>query len=179
MERSICLMGIGNVLMGDDGLGPSVLWSLSAALEFPDNVALVDAGTPGLDLALFLDGVDALIAVDAVHAAGKPGEVRAYRRDEILAGGAPIAMSPHEPTLRAALLRLDLEGRGPREVLLIGAIPERVTAGTGLSETVRCAFAAIEAQIMRELQRLGVEPRPKPMPTAKLPWWEPAVARGA
>jgi hydrogenase maturation protease len=174
--KKICLMGVGNVLMGDDALGPFVLESLQAAFVLPPNVIVFDAGTPGLDLTLYLDGLDALIAVDALQAKGPPGEVRSYRRDELLAGSLPIVVSPHEPTLREALIRLDVIGRCPAEILLIGAIPEHVETGTGLSGSMHDAVPIIQVQILRELERLGAKARPRAQPQELHVWWEAPVA---
>ena len=176
MARSICLMGIGNVLVGDDGLGPYLIESLQASWIFSPEVAVIDAGTPGLDLAVFLDWFDALVAVDAIHASGRPGEVRTYRRPDLLAGPLPPTRSAHDPPLREALLRLDLLGRGPREVLLVGAIPARVETGVGLSETVRRAVPAVEEQVLRELLRLDAWIAPRPHAAATTPWWEAPAA---
>ena len=69
--KSICLMGVGNVLMHDDALGPYVLESLKARYDLPPEVTVFDAGTPGLDLTLFLIEFDALIAVDALKGQGR------------------------------------------------------------------------------------------------------------
>ena len=173
----ICLMGVGNVLMGDDALGPFLLKSLEAAWELPSNVTVFDAGTPGLDLTLFLDGFDVLIAVDALQARGAPGEVRCYRRAELLAPALPVVVSPHEPTLRAALLRLDVFGRCPTQVLLVGAIPASVAPGIGLSDAVRRAIPYIEAQVLRELERLGAPARPRTVPQPADLWWEAPPSR--
>ena len=173
----ICLMGVGNVLMGDDALGPFVLKSLEAAWMLPANVTVLDAGTPGLDLTLFLDGFDALIAVDALQARGAPGEVRCFHRSDLLAAALPVVISPHEPTLREALLRLEVFGRCPAEVLLVGAIPGSVATGIGLSQAMRRALPAVEAQVLRELGRLGTPALPR---TAVQPadlWWEAPPAR--
>jgi hydrogenase maturation protease len=172
----ICLMGIGNVLMGDDALGPYVLASLQAGYVLPPEVAVFDAGTPGLDLTLFLTGCDALVAVDALNGKGLPGEVRAYHRDQLLEGAIPVSLSPHEPTLREALMRMALLGAGPREVLLVGAFPEEVRTGIGLSPRVRAAVPEIERQVLRELARLGAtvsERAPRHPPG---PWWERPAA---
>ena len=169
----ICLLGIGNVLMGDDGLGPYVLKCLEARWVLPASVCVLDAGTPGLDLTLFIDGMDALIAVDALKASGAPGEVRRFGRADLLEGALPVVMSPHEPSLREALARLDLLGRAPRDVLLVGAIPELVATGAPLSEVVRRAVPEIEAQILHELSRLGARVAPRlPARTPDI-WWEP------
>ena len=175
----ICLMGIGNVLMGDDALGPFVLKQLEANWEMPQNVTILDAGTPGLDLTLFLDGYDALIAVDALKAKGDPGTIKTYGRIGLLSGALPVVTSPHEPTLRESLMRLDMLGRCPRDVVLIGAIPERCETGEGLSGAVRDAVPAIEAQVLRELERLGSPATPRHAPCKPDVWWEAANVSGS
>jgi len=171
-------MGVGNVLLGDDALGPWMLRWMESRWQLPEGVTPFDAGTPGLDLTLFLDGFDAIVAVDAIAGSGAPGTVRTFRRADLLGRALPIVMSPHEPTLREALMRLDLFGRCPTEVFLIGAVPERVTTGTGLSAAVRGAVPAIEAQIVRELERLGARPVARAQPRPPDLWWEaPASAK--
>ena len=169
---TVCLMGIGNVLMGDDALGPFVIECLDANWRFPREVTMVDAGTPGLDLTLFLEGFDALIAIDALKLDGRPGTVRSFRGPQLLAGALPVVMSPHEPTLREALMRLQLLGRGPREVLLVGAIPKTVSTGAALSKVLRLAVPEIEARVVAELTRLGAAPARRRVPLDPDFWWE-------
>jgi hydrogenase maturation protease len=174
--KSICLMGVGNVLMHDDALGPYVLESLKAKYDLPPEVTVFDAGTPGLDLTLFLLEFDALIAVDALKGQGAPGEVKTYTRPQLLEGALPITMSPHEPTLREALMRMALVGRGPSEVFLVGAIPDVVKTGTGLSPRVRAAVPRIEEHILRELLRLGARVAQRPSRHEPDIWWERPAA---
>jgi hydrogenase maturation protease len=174
--KSICLMGVGNVLMHDDALGPYVLESLKANYQLPPEVTVFDAGTPGLDLTLFLIEFDALIAVDALKGQGAPGEVKTYTRAQLLEGALPITMSPHEPTLREALMRMALVGRGPTEVFLVGAIPEVVETGTGLSPRIRAAVPRIEEHILRELSRLGARVAQRTSRRQPDLWWERPAA---
>jgi len=174
--KHICLMGVGNVLMHDDALGPYVLESLEANYELPPEVTVFDAGTPGLDLTLFLLDFDALIAVDALKGQGAPGEVKTYTRAQLVEGALPITMSPHEPTLREALMRMALVGRGPSDVFLAGAIPEVVKTGTGLSERLRAAVPVIEQHVLRELLRLGATVAPRGARREPEPWWERPAA---
>ena len=169
-------MGVGNVLMHDDALGPYVLESLKAGYELPPEVTVFDAGTPGLDLTLFLLDFDALIAVDALKGQGAPGEVKTYTRAQLVEGGLPITMSPHEPTLREALMRMALVGRGPSDVFLVGAIPDVVKTGTGLSPRVRAAVPAIEQHVLRELSRLGAKVAPRATRAEPDLWWERPAA---
>lgn len=173
MAPRIVVLGIGNVLMGDDAVGPHVVKLLEAGWEFPPEVAVVEAGTPGLDLTVFLHGVEAALVVDAVHARGAaPGEVRRYDREALLAGSPVLAMSPHEPGLREALLTLDFTGGGPRQVRLLGVVPAVVDAGAGLSATVRAAVPSLLEAVLAELASLGAAPRRREPPSEPDLWWE-------
>ena len=171
-EANVAVVGLGNVLMGDDALGPTVIKVLDAEYEFPEGVSVQDLGTPGLDLTPYLAGIDALIVVDTVHAAGAPGAVRLYRRDEILKHPPQARLSPHDPGLKEALLTVEFSGSGPREVLLVGVIPVETRTGVGLSTAVRAAVPAAVAEVVKDLTRLGVAPRPRPTPADPAVWWE-------
>ncbi len=169
-------MGVGNVLMHDDALGPYVLESLKAKYDLPPEVTVFDAGTPGLDLTLFLTEFDALIVVDALKGQGAPGEVKTYTGAQLREGALPITLSPHEPTLREALMRMALVGKGPGDVFLVGAIPEVVKTGTGLSDRVRAAVPAIEQHVLRELLRLGATVAARESRHEPDLWWERPAA---
>ncbi len=173
-ERSgrVAVVGLGNVLMGDDALGPAVIKTLEAEFEFPTGVEVADLGTPGLDLSPYLSGLAALVVVDTVRAAAEPGALRLYRRDQILAAPLHPRVSPHDPGLKEALLTAEFAGDGPREVLLVGVVPGEVTTGIGMSDPVRNAVPAAVAEVVRELVRLGVPPRRRSEPAEPDLWWE-------
>lgn len=173
MAPRVVVLGIGNVLMGDDAVGPHAVKVLEAGWEFPPEVAVVEAGTPGLDLTVFLHGAEAAVVVDAVHAQGaRPGEIRRFGREALLARSPVLAMSPHEPGLREALLTLDFTGGGPREVRLLGVVPGAVETGAGLSPAVRAAVPALAEAVVAELASLGVAPRRRDHPSEPDLWWE-------
>jgi hydrogenase maturation protease len=166
------VIGIGNVLTGDDAVGPTVVRMLEAAFEAPSDVLLLDAGTPGLDLTAYLAGLEGVILVDAVRAQGAPGELRLYGLDELLARAPPLATSPHEPGVREALLHAQFMGVAPRTVRLVGVIPASVETGVALSPPVRAALPAALARVREELAALGaplVERAPPRVPDL---WWE-------
>jgi hydrogenase maturation protease len=96
----IRVLGLGNVLMSDDGFGPYVARVLEAFYEFPDGVEVIDVGTPGLDLTPYLLDTDAVIFIDTVTSNGQPGETRLYDREN---PQAPTAgpHRPHDPALKA------------------------------------------------------------------------------
>lgn len=170
----VALVGLGNVLMGDDGFGPYVIETLRAGWDFDPAVAVEDLGTPGLDLAPYVHGLDALLLVDTVHAAGLPGELRLYRGEQMFQHAPPPRLSPHDPGLHEALLIARFAGQAPAELLLVGAIPLHTRTGPGLSPALRAAVPAAVEAVLAELQRLGLPARPKALPEPVRAWWEEA-----
>jgi hydrogenase maturation protease len=166
------IIGIGNVLAGDDAVGPHVVRVVEARWTLPDGVEALDAGTPGYDLTAFLAGLDAVVLVDSVRAPGAPGEIRTFDGAALLDGRPILAVSPHEPGVREALMNAELMGVTPRAVRLVGVIPARTATGIGLSDAVRAAIPAAAARVVRELAALGVELRERTPPEEPDLWWE-------
>ncbi|HEX6199267.1 MAG TPA: hydrogenase maturation protease [Thermoanaerobaculia bacterium] len=179
--KRIGILGLGSVLMGDDAVGPYAVELLTARWTLPPEVSALDAGTPGPDLADYLMDLDAAIVVDTVRVPGeswlkgqpgRAGELRIFRREEVMALPTSPRMSPHDPDLRQALLTAELAGRAPEEVLVVGVVPGRVELGTGLTAAVRRALPAVEAVVVAELRRLGAEPVRRARAAAPRIWWE-------
>ena len=170
--RRIGVLGLGNVLMGDDALGPYLIGLLQARYRFEEGVSAEDLGTPGLDLHPHLAGLEALILVDTVRAKGDAGEVRTYRRDEILRHPPAQRVSPHDPGVKEALLALEFAGDGPSDVFLVGVIPGNVEQSVGLTAEVQDAVQAVVDQILAELERLGYTPAAYDPPREPDLWWE-------
>ncbi len=173
------VLGLGNVLMGDDAVGPWVIEELLANWEFPDGVCVLDVGTPGLDLTPYLADADTVILVDTVKADGAPGTIHLYSREDLLARPAGPRVSPHDPGLTEALFALDLVGCSPREVLLVGVVPGMVARGIGLTPAVRTAVVRAVAHIVERVSRRGLPPWPRVRPASVSPWWERPVAPGS
>jgi hydrogenase maturation protease len=177
--RRAAVLGIGNVLMGDDGFGPYLAQFLRAAYEIPDGLSVRDLGTPGFDLVPHLAGLDAVIILDAVQAPALPGDVRVYRRDQILRHAPGPRVSPHDPALKEALLLAELAGEAPAEVVLVGVVPARVRAGPGLSPAVKAALPRAVAEVIRHLAALGFVLHPRHPPAFLDVWWERNADPGA
>lgn len=166
------LFGIGNVLMGDDALGPYAVKLIEAGYELPPEVELRELGTPGADLSLLLDGFEAVVVVDTVKLPGAPGEIHLLDKAALLAKRPLLPASPHEPGLREALFALEFHGGAPREVRLVGVIPGAVELEVGLSPAVRAALPAVVAAALAELAALGAPARPRAAPAEPDVWWE-------
>ncbi len=170
----VAIIGIGNVLTGDDAIGPHVVRLVEARYELPEGVQVIDAGTPGYDLTAFMVGLDALLLVDAVKGRGAPGEIEVYDRAELVTKRPVLAMSPHEPGVREALMNADFMGVTPGIVRLVGVVPARTDTGIGLSPEVRAAVPAAVAAVTAELAALGIAPRERQPPRDPDLWWEKA-----
>jgi len=158
--KQIAVFGIGNVLIGDDAVGPTIINYLQSHYEFPPNVFIEDLGTPSLDLAARMGGQDAVIFVDAVSAKGEPGELRQYDRAQIIKNPPSLRMSPHDPSLKETCMMVDLLPDGPSYITLIGVIPQTLDA-FGLSAPARAAVPLAAARVLTELTALGVTPTPR------------------
>ncbi len=167
----IRVLGLGNVLMSDDGFGPFVIHVLEATYEAPPNVEFVDVGTPGLDLTPYLLGTEAVICVDTVTSRGAPGEIKMYNREDILRHPPQTRTGGHDPALKEALLTVDAAGNGPRTVTLVGVVPEWIATGVVLSPVLEAAISTAVMAVVEELEKLGVnvERRRHPLPVDV--WW--------
>jgi hydrogenase maturation protease len=175
--RRTAVIGLGSVLMGDDAAGPHVLRRLEDLYELPPEIELLDLGTPGPELAHLVEGLDALIVADTLRTPGAvAGEVRLLRREEILRGPQPQRLSPHDPSLRGALLAAELLGRSPSEVLLVGIVPGDTRLGIGLTPAVRDALPQAVAAVAGELARLGYLVRGRTLGEESPAWWEREAA---
>jgi len=167
----IRVIGLGNVLMSDDGFGPFVVRVLEATYDCPPGVEFVDAGTPGLDLVPYLLDADAVIFVDTVSSAGVPGEIRVYDREAILRVPPQTRTGGHDPALKEALLTVAAAGAGPARVTLVGAIPEWVETGVVLSPRLEAAVGPAVGTIVETIGRLGVRVERRARPMVPHIWW--------
>lgn len=168
----IAVIGLGNVLLGDDGFGPFVVEQLAAQWDFPASVMLTDGGTPGLGLVTLLADCDEAILVDCVAASGSPGELRCYSDEELRALPLKPRVSPHDPAVQEALAITRLLGQGPRHVSLIGVIPDSLEVATDLSAPVLAAAPAAVALVVEALAKAGELPVRRATLRTPDPWWE-------
>ena len=171
------IIGLGNVLMGDDGFGPYVAKLLEGWYEWPEDVLVTEIGTQGVDLTPFVRGVESLVVVSSVHRNARPGTLHRLSHGEVMDRELPnrepaLRNSPYEPTLRNLVLTLEFTGGAPRQVSVLGAEPESVELNGGLSDRVRPSLEPAVAAVIELLAAQGMRPRPREPRPAVLPWWE-------
>ncbi len=158
-QLSVLVLGVGNLVMSDDGVGVVIAQKLQQSFRFPDNVEIMDGGTLGLDLLPKLENRTHLILVDAVETGGKAGTcVRLYGQE------LPIALetkiSPHQMGLKDLLAVSELMGHLPREMVLIGVQPGSIEMEIGLTPNVEAQLDTLIANVLRELDNWGISAEP-------------------
>lgn len=165
------VLGLGNVLMGDDGFGPAAVRAFEAEYIVPPDVAVIDLGTPGLDLTPWLADADAVVIVDTVRSSRPPGTLTVYDKAEVLRHPPAIRVHPHDPGVKETLLALEFAGRDPRELTLIGVAPERTEMALTLSPAVEAALGPAVKAIAQALERYGIRFARRRQRRDPRPWW--------
>lgn len=148
------IFGVGNILMGDDGVGPAVARFIETHFTLGADVVVQDLGTPSLSLPGYMTGYDLVVFIDAVASDQPPGTVLQFTRAQIKAVEPGIRISPHEPSINDALILLDFAGTAPRDVVLVGIVPETLDSGLALSPSVAAAVPRAAEAVMSVVSQI-------------------------
>ncbi len=148
----VLVLGVGNILLRDDGVGLEILKLLAGNGVADESIELVDGGTQGLALLPLLEGRRCLLLLDAVTRGDAPGTVHVLD-DPPAAGGGPIP-APHGGNTDDLLNAARLIGTLPPEVCVVGVEPAVVRTGLELSDEVQNALPAAWAAARDALDRL-------------------------
>lgn len=152
----VVILGVGNILLKDEGVGVRVIERLEQEYHFPKEVELIDGGTAGPDLLPIIRNATHLIIVDAIHSRQKPGSISRLTPDE-LAVQIPPKASLHQLGLLEALhIARTLDGRLPHTVI-IGIEPEDASGwGMELTPCINSSIPQLIALILQELTALDI-----------------------
>jgi len=172
MSTRILIGGIGNVLLGDDAVGPYVTRLLESQYSFGDSVEIADLGTPALDLTHRIVGLDAVILIDCVAPCDHPpGTVLLLRKDDILSVQPAQRLDPHSPALSECIMTAEMLGVSPKDLLLVGIVGECFEPARPLSHAVhKAATRAVDA-IIAHLERLRVPYEKSASNSTPSVWW--------
>ena len=151
----VTVLGVGNVLLTDEGFGVRVAEALDAAYVFPDDVQVLDGGVLGMELLRFVTGTEKLLILDALKEGGADGKCRLLAGDEVKAHFRE-KLSAHEIGVQDVLTFLEVTGKPVGEVVVIGAEPKSLEAGLSLSPEMAPRVAEAAAMAAEELSRWGV-----------------------
>ncbi|WP_145553544.1 HyaD/HybD family hydrogenase maturation endopeptidase [Yersinia bercovieri] len=151
----ILVLGIGNLLLSDEAVGVRLVEALEQRFAIPAGVEVLDGGTAGLELMEAMANREHLIVADAVLTGRPPGSVAVLRDKEIPAMFSR-KVSPHQLGLCDVLMALQLTDEFPRQLTLVGVVPESLAPGIGLTSTVTQAMEPALEQILAALRASGV-----------------------
>ncbi|MBI4985946.1 MAG: HyaD/HybD family hydrogenase maturation endopeptidase [Rhodocyclales bacterium] len=155
------VLGIGNIILSDEGVGVRAVEALGRGYRMPESVTLIDGGTSGMELLDDLSGLDLLVVLDTIVAGKVPGTVISLAGDEI-----PVffrkKLSPHQIGLSDVLASLELLGALPAETLVFGVQPVSLELGMEMSPVVAERVPELVELAAAALRARGYELTPAP-----------------
>jgi len=152
----VVIMGLGNLLLTDDGAGVAALHLLARTRRLPANVQLVDGGTLGLALLDYFDPDSDLILIDAVRTDAPPGTVVLFEGDDV-AEAVGTRLSPHQVGVADLLQAAEHTGLTPRRTVLVGVVPESLGLGIARTPAVEASLPAMVDTVMSLVGDTGEE----------------------
>jgi len=139
------VIGIGNSLRGDDGVGPAVVARLARG-SLPDGVELIDGGEAGLGLVGLMEDAARVVLIDAAEMGADPGTFRVFGLDEALVKGEMSGCCIHNARAGAAIQMAKALGCLPPDVTVVGVQPKQMGWGMAFSpEVSRSLHRVVEA----------------------------------
>ncbi len=152
MEKPVVVLGLGNPLMTDEGVGVYLIERLMpSASEYPA-VEFVDAGTGGLSILYHIENRHKAILIDCVFMDEPPGTIRRFTPDQVQSTKVLAHESLHEADLMRIIAMARELGQAPGEIVIFGIQPERVEPGLGLSRTLMERIDEYISMILHELR---------------------------
>jgi hydrogenase maturation protease len=156
--RPVLVLGLGNILLEDEGLGVRALEELERRYDLPPEVELLDGGTTGMGLLDQMSRRDHLLVLDAVNADKPPGTLVRMSGNDV-----PIYFSqratPHQIGLSDVLATLTLSDEQPGNIVILGMVPSSLELTLDLSAEIDQKLEALVEAVLEELAGLGYELR--------------------
>ncbi|MGD8243933.1 MAG: hydrogenase maturation protease [Anaerolineae bacterium] len=151
MQPGTLILGLGNPLRGDDGIGPSVVKEL-AHRNLPEEVTLIDGGTGGLDLLRLLERWKRVVIVDAADVGRDPGECVRFTPEEVRLVGASAPLSLHHAGLSEVLTLAEALDLHLPEMVIFGVQPAEIGWKEGLSPAVAATLSTLADAVLQEIE---------------------------
>jgi hydrogenase maturation protease len=153
----VLVLGLGNILLGDDGVGPTLAQEVGHLYKDVHTVECVDGGTQGMALLGYLAGREALVILDAFANGCGPGTVSVLEGNEVMGVRGPRATTAHEGNAGELLAAAALVNALPKRVVLVGIEPKDIYTTMGLSEPVRKALPPALVRTCAVIERIITE----------------------
>ena len=152
----IVVLGIGNILLTDEGVGVRTIEALERDYVLPPDVEVIDGGTCGMEMLEQLEDLDGLVVVDCVRANQPPATPILLKGDDV-----PVffktKLSPHQVSLSDVLASLEFTDKAPKSIAIVGMQPVSMSLGMELSPEVAARVPELIEMTLAELRLLGIE----------------------
>ncbi|PMP68235.1 MAG: HyaD/HybD family hydrogenase maturation endopeptidase [Thermodesulfobacterium geofontis] len=155
-KDKIVVLGIGNVLLSDEGVGVKVVQDLESQYVFPENVELVDGGVGSFSLLPYIESAKKLLVIDAISGGKPPGTIYKFK-DEEIPYQVIEKLSTHELNFSDILNLAKLRGKYPEELVIIGIEPQSLELKVGLTDTVKQNYKKLLNEVLDQLKEWGIE----------------------
>ena len=155
---TIGILGVGNLLLADEGFGVHVIKQLQEEYIFPENVELLDGGTAGIMLSPFIEDKDVLFVIDVVNLHDHPGTIHEFSNEDVTSGNIQTRMSPHQVGLLEILDLCKLRGKAPGRVEMLTVVPSDLSTRIGLSPPLTLAKDSVITILLKKISGLGISP---------------------
>ncbi len=159
-SKEIGILGVGNLLLADEGFGIHFIERLEREYAFPPNVELLDGGTAGIMLAPYMETKDILFVIDVVNLKAEPGSIHLFSNHDVRSGNIQTRMSPHQVGLLEILDLCQLRDKAPDRVEMITAVPFDLSTRIGLSPQLLPALDEVMTILLQKLNDIAVYPVP-------------------
>ncbi|MEZ5582154.1 MAG: HyaD/HybD family hydrogenase maturation endopeptidase [Candidatus Competibacteraceae bacterium] len=156
----VLVLGIGNLLLQDEGIGVHIVTELQRRFQLPPGVELLDGGTAGMELVEAMLDKDQVIVVDAIRSDEKPGTVIQLEGDAVPAF-LQQHLTPHQLGLADVLATLAIAGHTPQRLILLGIVPRSMELSVTLSDELQQQFAGLVRRVTAKLIEFGIALTPK------------------
>jgi hydrogenase maturation protease len=150
----LLILGLGNVICQDDGLGVAAVIRLLEQYRPAPGVRVLDGGTLGLALLPTLEAADTVLIVDAIRSDGPPGSLVRLEGDEV-AHAAQERLSVHQVGVSDLISAARWQGSLPGRLFLLGLVPESIELGLERTPAVEAALPALIDAVRAECAVLG------------------------
>ena len=159
-NNEIVLLGVGNILLTDEGLGVHVVKDLKESFSFTPAITIVDGGTLGMELLTYMRGMKKILLIDAINGGESPGTVYEFPHKE-LEQYFTEHISVHEVGMQDILRIRAIQEEPLEDAVVIGVEPESLEIGFEPSEVVQRALPEVKDRVLNVLRQWGVQVEPK------------------
>jgi len=149
-KKSILILGIGNLLLKDEGVGVHIVNRIKE-MPLPPDVEVMDGGTMGIDLLYYIEGREKVVVIDTAKAGDPPGTVYRFTDNE-LAVKKEFLRSAHGIDFSDVVRTARMLGTKPDEIIFIGVEPEDMSEGLELSPLIEKRIPFIIKLVMKEIK---------------------------